>query len=193
MTIKNIQKIKCEECGKSFPNLATHINRTHKLTVAEYKRQHKNASTMTDEFREKLSVSAKNRFIEDPSLRKKVSSRTFDFIKNKPLSQLLQRDYKSAKICLQNSLWKPSIVLYASIIEAVLKEKHPEKMSFRDIIEISYSKNDISEKQYHQISMVRDLRNYVHLHKELSEESEINDYWAKTFAEICESIIKKFT
>ena len=40
--------------------------------------------------------------------------------------------------------------------------------------------------------MVRDLRNFVHLHKELSEREEINEYWSKTFADICESIIKRF-
>lgn len=187
------QVIKCKKCGESFPNLSTHINRKHGLKVSEYKKQYENAPTMTDEFRDKLRTSAKNRFIQDPELRKKVSSRTYDFIKNKQLSQLLQRDYKSAKICLQNSLWKPSIILYASIIEAILKEKHPDKLNFKDIIEAAYLKKNITEKQYHQISIIRDLRNYVHLHKELSEDSEINEYWARAFADICELIIKKFS
>ena len=147
---------------------------------------------MTKEHRKKLSNTVKNRFLTDPALRKKVASRTFDFIRNKKLTPLLQRDHKTAKICLRHSLWKPSIILYASIIEAVLIEKYPEAEDFYHAIEIAYKNKGLSEKEYHQINIVRDLRNFVHLHKELSEISEINDYWAKTFAEICESIIKRF-
>ena len=44
----------------------------------------------------------------------------------------------------------------------------------------------------HKIHIIRDLRNYVHLHKELLEDGEINEHWAKTAADICESIIKRF-
>jgi len=150
------------------------------------------AKLSSDEYREKVSNSAKNRFLEDPTLREKVKSRTFDFINNKKLTPLLQRDYKSAKICLKDSLWKPSIILYGSIIEAILKKKHPKAKDFYDALEIAYKKNDISEKEYHKIHIIRNLRNFVHLHQELSEGEEINEYWAKTFADICESIIQRF-
>lgn len=125
-------------------------------------------------------------------MRQKVSSRTFDLIDNKKLIPLLQRDYKSAKICLENSLWKPSIILYGSIIEAILTEKHPEAADFYGALENAYKNGDISEKEYHKIHIIRDLRNFVHLHKELAEGEEINEYRAKTFADICESIIKRF-
>lgn len=192
MTRIEIEKIKCKICGKSFPVLTTHIRKRHNLSSSEYKKRYPNAKLASNEYIKKISKSAKNRFLKDPTLRVKVASRTFDFVKNKNLATLLRRDFNSAKICLKNSLWKPSILLYGSIIEAILKEKYPKSKNFYDAVEITYKKGDISEKVYHQICIVRDLRNFVHLHKELSEGGEINEYWAKTFADICESIIKKF-
>lgn len=188
------EKVKCEmpQCGESYSTLATHLKRKHNLTAAEYLKRFPNAKLSSEEYKKKASDSAKSRFLKDPTLRKKVASRTFDFVKNKKLTPLLQRDYKSAQVCLKNSLWKPSIILYGSIIEAMLIEKYPKSKNFYDAIETSYKNRDISEKVYHKIAIVRDLRNFVHLHKELSEDEEINDYWAKTFAAICESIIKHF-
>jgi len=125
---------------------------------------------------------------------KKFGRRTFDFIKNKDLFGLLQRDYKSAKVCLKNKLWKPIIILYASIIEAILIEKLQSKevTTFAQALERAKAKSIVSEQDYHKIHIVKDLRNYVHLHKELKENRDINEYWAKTFADICESIIKRF-
>jgi len=188
----NNGNIKCRICGKSFPVLATHINRMHKLTSAEYSKRFPGAKLSSDKYIKSVSASARKRFLKDPGLRARVASRTFDFIKNKKLTPLLQRDYKSAQICLKNKLWKPSIILYGSIIEAILIEKHPQAKDFYGALEISYKNGDISENEYHKIHLVRDLRNFVHLHKELSEGKEINDYWAKTFSDICESIIKRF-
>ena len=124
--------------------------------------------------------------------KKKFGKRTFDFVKNKELKWLLQRDYKSAKVCLKNNLWKPCIILYASIIEAVLIEKFPKVKTFAEALEKAWQGKFISEQDYHKIHIVRDLRNYVHLHKELKEKRDINEYWAKTFSDICEVIIKRF-
>jgi hypothetical protein len=180
------------QCGKSFSTLTTHIKRAHGLSSDEYINRFPGAKLISDEYRKKASGSAKNRFLLDPTMRKKVASRTFDFIKNKKLAALLQRDYKSAKTCLQHSLWKPSIILYASIIEAILQEKHPAAKNFYSVLEIAYKNKDISEKEYHKIHIIRDLRNFVHIHEELSEGAEIDESWAKTFADICESIIKRF-
>ncbi len=188
----NIENIKCKICGKEFPVLVTHINRSHDLSSLEYLKRFPGAKLISDEHRKKLSNSAKEKFILDPTMREKVASRTFDFIGNKKLSTLLQRDYKSAKVCLKKSLWKPCIILYGSIIEAILMEKYPKAKSYYNAIDIAFNKNDISEKEYHKIHIVRDLRNFVHLHKELSEGAEIDEYWARTFADICESIIRRF-
>lgn len=185
------QLLKCQICGKKFPVLATHIIRKHKITPATYLNRYPGSKLSTKEYRKKLSRTAKARFVKNPELRKKVASRTFDFIDNNKLKFLLQRDYKSAKSCLKNELWKPSIILYGSIIEAILREITKSR-TFQEALEKSYKKELISEKEYHKIHMVRDLRNFVHLHKELSEGEEINEYWSKTFADICESIIKRF-
>jgi hypothetical protein len=188
----NSIKVKCKICGASFSTLATHINRKHHLSAADYLKRFPNAKLSSDKHRRRLSKSARDRFKEDPTMRKKVASRTFDFVSNKKLTPLLQRDYKSAKICLKDSLWKPSIILYGSIIEAILMEKYPKAKDYYNAIDIAYKKRDISEKEYHKIHIIRDLRNFVHLHKELSEGAEIDESWAKTFADICESIIKRF-
>lgn len=189
--LKN-KKVKCKICGKLFSTLTTHIQRTHNLSNQDYLRQFPDEILISDEYRKKASLAAKARFAEDPLMRKKVAIRTFDFVKNKKLAPLLQRDYKSAQVCLKNSLWKPCIILYGSIIEAILLEKNVEAKNFYDAIENAFNKKEISEKEYHQIHIVRDLRNFVHLHKELLESSEINEYWARTFADICESLIGRF-
>ncbi len=191
---KTVDKlIKCKKCGKSFSNLGTHINRSHHLTSVEYSKQFPGAKLSSDDYRDRISHSARDRFLKDPTLREKVASRTFDFINNKKLTPLLQRDFKSARNCLKTSLWKPCIILYGSIIEAILMEKYPGTGDFYHAIEIAYKNKDISEKEYHRISLIRDLRNFVHLHRELEEEAgEINEHSAKTFANICESIIRRF-
>lgn len=185
-------KVKCKICGECFPVLATHITRRHKMTTQEYLKKYSGAKLSSEKYKKKVSDTAKRRFQEDPTLRKRVSSRTFDFINDKKLMALLARDYKSAAVCLSNSLWKPSIILYSSIIEAILIAKHPKARDFYNALEVAYKSRDISEKEYHKIHIIRDLRNFVHLHKELSEGSEINEYWARAFADICVSIIKRF-
>lgn len=194
MADTNHGKIKCRmpKCGQSFSSLATHIARTHKMSTKEYLKRFPGEKLVSDEYRIKASIRQKKSFANNPLLREKVSARTFDFIKNKKLAPLLQRDYKAAQTCLKNSLWKPSIILYGSIVEAILLEKNVDAKNFYDAIEIAFKKKEISEKEYYKIHIVRDLRNFVHLRKELLEGSEINEYWAKTFSDICESLIKRF-
>jgi len=182
-------KIKCLECGKSFSNLGMHLT-VHKLNSRSYRIKHPGAPITSEEYIQKHKANAHIRY-QSKAFRKKVGRRTFDFLKNKNLKSLLQRDYRSAKVCLDKELWKPSIILYASIIEAILIEATGEK-TFENSLKKALTNKVISEKDYHKINLVRDLRNFVHIHKELKEGSEINDYWARTFADICESIIKRF-
>ncbi|MEK7606097.1 MAG: DUF4145 domain-containing protein [Patescibacteria group bacterium] len=189
-----MERVKCKICGETFSSgLATHINRKHKLSSLEYQKRFPRAKLVSDEYRQMMSNRAKDLFEKDPTMRKKVAERTFDFINSKRLQPLLQRDYKSAKICLKNSLWKPSIILYGSIIEAILIEKYPKAKNFNDALEIAHKNGYLSDMENHKIHIIRDLRNYVHLHKELSEgNGEISEHWAKTAADICESIIRNF-
>lgn len=184
-------KIKCMECGKFFSTIGIQHIRTHNLTVNEYKKKYPAAVFVSEQYREKHRKNTLSRYKEDPDFRKKTSGRAFDFLKNKELQRILQRDLKSAGSCLDNGLWKPSIILYGSIIEAILIETTNAK-TFEKALDLALRDKIISEKDYHKIHIVRDLRNFVHLHKELKEKEEINDYWAKTFADICKSIIKHF-
>lgn len=105
---------------------------------------------------------------------------------------MLQRDYQFAKKSLQYELWKPAIILYASLIEAILRES-TEAKTFDVALDQSLIDKTITETEYHQIHIVKESRNFVHLHKELEDGVKvINDYWAKTLSDICESIIKRF-
>lgn len=182
-------KIKCLECGKSFGNLGMHLT-VHNLDSKSYHIKHPGAPITSEKYIQTHKEHARIRY-QSKEFRKKVGRHTFDFLKNKDLKSLLQRDYRSAKVCLNKELWKPSIILYASIIESILIEMTNEK-SFENSLKKALTNKIISEKDYYKINLVRDLRNFVHIHKELKEGSEINDYWAKTFADICESIIKRF-
>lgn len=186
------KKIGCLVCGRNgFSNIATHL-KTHDLTAKAYLQKYPEAKLVSDDFQKRQKQLMKDRYKRtDVDYRSLAGGRTFDFIDNKELALLLQRDYKSAKICLANKLWKPAIVTYGSILEAILIEKTKEN-SFSEALETAFKKKDISEKEYHKIHLVKNLRNFVHLHRELSEGEEINEYWAKTFSDICESIIKRF-
>ncbi len=62
--------LKCQICGESFPVLATHINRKHNLTSAEYLKRFPGSKFTTKEYRQRQSLSAKSRFIQNPELRK---------------------------------------------------------------------------------------------------------------------------
>lgn len=192
MKNKNANLLKCRICGEEFSTLTTHINRKHDLTSNEYIKRFPDSILTSKEYRQKLSQSVKSRFIKNPELRKKVASRTFDFIENDILRALLSRDYRTAKICLTNKLWKPSIILYGSLIEAILRES-TEAGSFKIVLGRALDKKMISEIEFHQLHIVRDSRNFVHLHKELEGGIEvINDNWAKTLSDICEALIKRF-
>lgn len=188
------KKIKCRVCHEEFTNMATHLLRKHGLSKGNYQLKYPGAKVVSDTFREWQKNRMDKLYASDTiDYRKVAGSRTFDFIENKKLRLLLQRDYQSAKKCLQNELWKPTIILYGSLIEAVLRENTGAR-SFNSALDKALSNKVITETEFHQIHVVKDSRNFVHLHVELSEEGNriINDYWAKTLSDICESLIKRF-
>jgi len=189
---KKSKSVKCLICGNCYKRLTGgHIERMHNLSKEEYLKRFPNAQVISDEAR-KLQSKIQGKLYRNEKYRKSKGSRTFDFIKNNKLKRLLQRDYKSAKECLRYKLWKPCIVLYGSIIEAIIIEFSPKSNTYYNALNTAKEKKLITEKDFHKIQIIRYLRNYVHLHKELKEGSEINEYWAKTFSDICESIIKNF-
>ncbi|KKP67717.1 MAG: hypothetical protein UR68_C0028G0042 [Candidatus Roizmanbacteria bacterium GW2011_GWA2_35_19] len=174
--------------------MATHLVVKHKLNKKDYQLKFPEAKVVSDTFREWQ----KNRMTKlyksiDVDYRKIAGSRSFDFVSNQKLRLLLQRDYQYAKKCLQSKLWKPAIILFGSLIEAILRES-TKTNTFETALDKALNDKIISEIEFHKLHVVRDSRNYVHLHKELSEGETkiINDYWAKTLSDICESLIKKF-
>ena len=176
---------------REFTNMTTHLIKAHGLSKADYLLKYPGAKVVSDSFRKRQSERMKKQYGRtDIDYRKVAGGRTFDFIKNNRLRLLLQRDYKSAKVCLKNKLWKPTIILYGSLIEAVLRE-YTGKEIFDIALNEARSNNLISEKEFHKIHLIKDLRNFVHIHEELSEGEEINEHWANTFSDICESIIKR--
>ena len=192
MNANDKSKIKCLICGKYFRRLTGgHIERVHDINKKEYLKRFPNAKLISENSR-RLQSDIQKTLYKNDAFRMSKGSRTFDFIKNKDLKRLLQRDYRSAKECLKYKLWKPCIILYGSIIEAVVKEFSPRAKSYYDALNIAKERKLITERDYNKIQIIRDLRNYVHLHKELKERSDINEYWAKTFSDICESVIKNF-
>ena len=187
------QKIQCLECKKYFKRLGGgHLEKIHKMSMWEYLKKYPDARTSSLGFIESQKKIQKKLFQNEKlGLRKKVGSRTFDFIKNKDLKKILQRDFAIAKKCLDFGLWKPCIILFSAIIEAVLKEMTGAK-TFEKAADAALSKKIIKKDQYHEIHFIRNLRNYVHLHKELKEKIKISDHLAKTLAEICKLIIQYF-
>jgi len=189
---KNYLSVKCMICNKFFKRLAGgHIERIHNLTKIEYLKRFPNANLISDHSR-KLQIENQKQLYGNEEYRKRKGNRTFNFIKNSKLRGLLQRDYKSAKECLKYKLWKPCIILYGSIIEAIIIEFSPSSNNYSKALNIAKDNKLITEKDYFKIQIIRDLRNYVHLHKELKETSDINEYWARTFSDICESVIENF-
>jgi hypothetical protein len=187
-------KIDCLICHEKFTNMATHLVKKHNLRKKDYQIKFPGAKVVTEEFREwqrnRMAKLYKSNAID---YRKIAGSRAFDFVPNQKLRLLLQRDYQYARKCLRNKLWKPAIILYGSLIEAVLRE-NTKTNSFEDALKKALNDKIISDIEFHKLHVVRDSRNYVHLHKELSESNNkiINDYWAKTLSDMCESLIKKF-
>lgn len=187
-------KIRCLICKKFYKRLnGAHIENTHNMSGNEYLKMFPGAKLYSDALREKHSKLRKKLFNKKGSdLRKKIGMRSFDFIEDKKLRMLLRRDHFYAKQCLKDKLWKPCIILYGGIIEAITLESSPEAKTYYDALKMALDKKIISESDYHKINIIRDLRNYIHLRKELKGEAEINENWAQTFADICESIIKHF-
>ncbi len=119
--------------------------------------------------------------------------RLLTWIKDKVLLRIIRRDYAAAQICEENKLYKPAIILYAGVLEALLrykidKNKHDE---FKKLIKKASDRNLISQIQASHMQTVRDFRNYVHIYKEISADLEIiNEGIAKLCRQLCDSIIK---
>jgi hypothetical protein len=117
------------------------------------------------------------------------------WIKNKNLQQTIRRDYAAAQICEEEGLFKPAIILYAGILEALLRYKIDENKyeEFAILIEKSSELKLIRQEQANHMHTIRDFRNYVHIYKEINADLEIiNEGIAQLSRQLCDSIIKTF-
>lgn len=117
---------------------------------------------------------------------------TFQWIDDKKLRQLITRDYIIAGDCLKYGLFKPTILLYGSVLEASLiyKLKVDANTNFSDLIKRAEEKGLIKDHLITKLNLLRDFRNYVHLHKELSQNFSLTEGLATLSMEICDSIIE---
>ena len=117
----------------------------------------------------------------------------FKWIKDKKLENVARRDYATAQICEEQMLFKPAIILYAGVIEALLRHKISKGKSqdFSKLIQDALQHNLIRQEQANYMHTIRDIRNYVHIHKEISTDLEIiNEGIAKLCRQLCDSVIK---
>ncbi len=114
------------------------------------------------------------------------------WIKDKNLYEIIQRDYATAQICEEAGLFKPAIILYAGILEALLRYKIDESKQeeFITLIENALKLELIRQEQANHMQTIRDFRNYVHIYKEkLADLEIINQGIAQLSRQLCDSII----
>lgn len=114
------------------------------------------------------------------------------WVKDENLQRIIRRDYATAQICEENGLFKPAIILYAGLLEALLgyKINKDKQEEFVNLIERALRLDLISQTQASHMHTVRDFRNYVHIYKEVSADLEIiNGGIAKLCRQLCDSII----
>lgn len=117
----------------------------------------------------------------------------FKWVKNKYLQAIAKRDYATAQICEEEELFKPAIILYAGLMEALLRYKINESKEedFLDLIKEALERKLISREQANHMHTIRDFRNYVHVYKEISADLEIiNEGIAKLSRQLCDSVLK---
>lgn len=117
----------------------------------------------------------------------------FKWIEDPKLSKLVSRDFAIANLCFRDKLAKPSIILYAGVLEAILKcwLKKPSRAKFEDLIDEAAEKELIRKSSASKLHTLRDFRNYVHIHKELKENFPLNDGIAQLAQKMCDSVIKE--
>ena len=115
----------------------------------------------------------------------------FNWVESDQVKGLLKRDYAAAEFCLEQGLYKPAIILYAGVIEAMLVCNYSEDMLFNDLIEKAHNHGLVNNNQYHRLHILRDYRNYVHIIKESKSEFTIDRAATEQCKVICDAIIMK--
>ena len=95
-------------------------------------------------------------------------------IENEKLKKILSRDFRDAYSCRERKLWKSCVALCGGIIEGVLGAEFSIEGKFEVKIKEAIKKGIISEDIGGSLAnVVRLLRNYVHIEKEIKKEGSI--------------------
>lgn len=96
-------------------------------------------------------------------------------IEDEKLKEILWRDIRDAYTCIRKKLWKPCVALCGGIIEGVLGVEFSIKGKFEDKIEEAVKRKIISEDIGGKLAdVVRLLRNYIHIEKEIKKDGSID-------------------
>lgn len=96
-------------------------------------------------------------------------------IENEKLKEILLRDYGHAYYCSEKKLWKPCVALCGGIIEGVLAVEFSIEGKFEVKIKEAIKRGIISEDIGGKLAhVVRLLRNYVHIEKEIKKGGSID-------------------
>ncbi len=118
----------------------------------------------------------------------------FNWIKEKKLRDMLIRDYATAVMCEEQELYKPAIILYSALLEAILLYKLKiENLDFSQLITKAQENKLIGVANASKLNVLRDFRNYIHIKKELKSDYNLTKGTAEFAKEICESVFAEIT
>ena len=113
-------------------------------------------------------------------------------IENEKLKKILLRDFKHAIFCLENELWKPCVVLCGGILEGVLGVEFLIKGKLEQKIKKAKAKGIILEEIEESLAQVlRVLRNFVHIEKEVKKDYKILEEDANISLQVVKKIFKQ--
>ena len=111
----------------------------------------------------------------------------FEFIGDKGFQEILTRDYKELKACMEVKATKSVLVLSGSIIEAILTEYflqfHPPglseaqilRLTMNNLIDLAVQEKVITDKEKNLASVVKDFRNLIHPGREIRKAETFNE------------------
>ncbi len=126
---------------------------------------------------------------------------SLDFVSDEILKNMLERDYKELKNCLEHKLDKSTIILAGSIIEAVLvdffinflpkgkKKKDILEASLSDLIDWAFKEKLILETTKNLSSVVRQYRNLIHPGREYRQNEKVDNKIANISVNLVEIIL----
>jgi uncharacterized protein YutE (UPF0331/DUF86 family) len=113
------------------------------------------------------------------------------FVDNPRLREMVKRDYAFAEYCRKQGMFKPAIILYGSIMEALLRNilNSKEELDFWVLIRNAEENKLITPEIAARLTVAKFFRNYVHIYAELEGDIEISSNEAEFFSKVCSSLV----